>query len=105
VTALLQPVVADWALPGSAVRAARRNASSAAEREAFYAAILPLLPDALDRLDAKPLAQHDPGEAALTNLCLMAAHIALAVEALGPDEARHAPHRAEMRITRSPAGV
>jgi hypothetical protein len=103
--AMLEPFVTEWALAGSAARAARRNASSAAEHGAFYAAITPLLPAALDLLDATPLAQHSSAQRNLMNLCLMAAHIAPAVEALGPDEASHAPHRAAMIITRTPAGV
>lgn len=101
--AALEPYVARFALPSSAERAAIRGETSAEERQAFYDAILPLLPAALDLLDAKSLAEHDAAERALMNLCLSAAHIALAVEALGEDEARHAVHRAAMPITRTPA--
>ena len=101
--AALQPFVADWAIAGSAARADRRNTSSEAERQALYAAIAPLLAAALGHLDAKPLAELEPGEQALMNLCLLAAHIAMAVETLGSGETAHAPHRAAMCITRTPA--
>jgi hypothetical protein len=103
--AALEPFVTDWALTGSAARAARRNASTTAERESFYAAIAPLLSAALDLLDSRVLAAFDPCEQRLMDLCLMAAHVAPAIEALGPDEAAHAPHRAAMVITRTPAGA
>jgi hypothetical protein len=99
----LAPFVKGWALPTSAARAARRGESTPEERQAFYATIAPQLAAALDLLDAKPLAQHDEAERNLMTLCLAAAHVALAVEALGEDEARHTPHRNEMIITRTPA--
>ena len=99
----VQDFVADWAIDGSAARARRRTCSLPEERQAFYNAMAPLLPSALAHLDRKPFADHDPGERDLMNLCLSAAHIALAVEALGDDEAKHAPHREQMVITRAPA--
>jgi hypothetical protein len=101
--AALEPYLSGWALESSAARAARRGDSTPAERQAFYDAIVPLLPAALDLLDAKPFAAHDAAEQNLMNLCLAAAHVALAVEALGEDEAKHAVHRAAMAITRTPA--
>jgi hypothetical protein len=101
--ASLEPFIADWALGSSAARAARRGTSSAAERQAFYAAIAPQLEPALAMLDSKPLAEHDAAERDLLNLCLAAAHVAMAIEALGEDEAAHTPHRNEMIITRTPA--
>lgn len=99
----LQPFVATWALPTSADRAARRGDSTAAERQALYDAVTPQLSAALELLDAKPLLQFGLCERNLLNLCLAAAHVALAVEALGSDEANHAPHRNQMIITRTPA--
>lgn len=101
----LAPFVAGWALPTSEVRAARRGASSADERQAFYAVIAPQLDTALALLDAKSFAQHATEEHNLMNLCLAAAHVALAVEALGEDEPKHTPHRDQMIITRTPADV
>lgn len=99
----LEDYVADWAIEGSAARAHRRTCSTPEERRRFYDAMAPQLAPALAHLDRKPLADHDLQERTLMNLCLSAAHIALAVEALGEDEARHAPHREQMIITRAPA--
>lgn len=101
--ASLESFVEGWALDSSVARAARRGASTPEERQAFYAAMAPQLPAALELLDAKPFAEHDAGERSLLKLCLAAAHVALAVEALGEDEAKHAPHRNDMIITRTPA--
>jgi hypothetical protein len=93
--AALEPFVASWALDTSAARAQRRNDSMPEERQAFYAVIAEQLPAALELLDAKPFARHDQRERNLLNLCLAAAHVALAVEALGEDE--------PLQITRTPA--
>ena len=49
----LEPFAVDWALTGSAARAARRGSSTAEERQAFYAAAAGELPRALDYLDGK----------------------------------------------------
>jgi selenocysteine lyase/cysteine desulfurase len=99
----LEPFVAGWALDGSAARAARRGNSTAEERQAFYAAMAPQLPAALDLLDAKSFAEYEAAERNLMNLCMAMAHVAPAVEALGEDEPKHTPHRNEMIITRTPA--
>jgi hypothetical protein len=99
----LAPFVDGWALDTSAARAERRGDSTPEERQAFYAAMAPQLPAALDLLDAKPFAEHDAAECNLMNLCLATAHVAMAVEALGEDEPKHAPYRNEMVITRTPA--
>lgn len=99
----LEPFVDRWALDTSAARAERRGDSTPEERKAFYDTIAPLLPAALELLDASPFAGHDAAERNLMNLCLSAAHVGLAVEALGEDEPRHAMHRAAMAITRTPA--
>jgi hypothetical protein len=101
--AALDPFVADWALGSTAARAAQRNASSAESRQGLYDAGAPLLGAALELLDCKPLAEHSEEEQRLMDLCLALAHVALAIEALGSDEAAHAPSRAAMIITRSPA--
>ncbi|MFN4135090.1 MAG: hypothetical protein ACK4F2_00405 [Novosphingobium meiothermophilum] len=94
-----------WALTTTAQRAARRSRSTPEERRAFHDAMASRLDAALDRLDTRPLAGLDTGERNLMNLCLMLAHVALAVETQGDDEARHAPHRDAMVITRSPADL
>jgi hypothetical protein len=101
--AALEPFIAQWALSGTAHRAEQRGASTTEEREAFFAAAAPLLDDALDHLDQRPLAGFSESEERLMNLMLGLAHVAMAVEIQGPDETRSAPWRERMRITRSPA--
>jgi hypothetical protein len=101
----LEPFVDAWALDGTADRAQRRNDSSEAERLAFYEAARDLAPGALELLDRKALGSFDESEQRLMNLMLSLAHVSLAVEAQGPDEARHARDRQHLRITRSTAGV
>jgi hypothetical protein len=101
--AALEPFVSLWAVAGSANRAALRGTSSLDARAAFFDAASPLLTAALDHLDRKPLAAHDPGEQRLMNLMLSLAHVALAVEVQAEDEARHRASRDAMIITLSPA--
>jgi len=101
----LEPFVEAWALDGTADRAQRRNDSSEAERLAFYEAAKDLAPAALELLDRKALDAFDNAEQRLMNLMLSLAHVSLAVESQGPDEARHTRSRQHMRITRSTAGV
>lgn len=99
----LAALVDGWALPTSVTRAQRRTCSTPAERAAFYDKMAPRLDAALVHLDAVELDHMDAADINLMNLCLMLAHIALAIETLGEDETSHAPHRDAMRITRSPA--
>jgi hypothetical protein len=101
----LEPFVAGWAISGSAARAARRSDSTAAEREAFYAAAKDLVAPGLAYLDGKKLEEFDAKDQRLMDLLLSLAHVSLAVEALGDDEPRHASLRQYMHITRTPAGV
>lgn len=101
--AALEPFAGRWAVRGSANRAALRTASAPEEREAFFAAASPALDRALEYLDARPLNALAATEARLMDLMLSLAHIALAVEIQGPDEAKSAQWRDRMRITRSPA--
>jgi hypothetical protein len=103
--AALEPFAATWAMSGSAARAAQRGGSTAAEREAFYAAAKDLLIPALAYLDGKPLAAFTAQDGRLMDLMLALAHVALAVEGLGDDEPRHATMRQHMHITRTPAGA
>lgn len=103
--AALEPFVARWSVAGSAARAALRGETGAPERAAFHAAALPLLPAALDYLDAKGLAGLDAADERLMNLTLSLAHAALAVEQQQDAEECHARDRAHMRITRTPAGA
>ncbi len=101
----LKAYAAKWAVEGTANRAALRGDSTAEERQSFYDAAAPMLSAALDHLDATPLADHTPPEKLLMNLMLSLAHVALAVEVQGPDEAKHTLCRNAMIMTRSAAGV
>ena len=99
----LEPFVARFSVSGTANRAQLRTDAPADERAAFFAVAKDLVPTALDLLDTRPLDGLDEAEQRLMNLALSFAHIALAEEVQGPDEARHAAMRNHMRITRSPA--
>jgi hypothetical protein len=99
----LAPFIAQWAGGTTVERAEARDRSTPADREAFYAAAQPLLPSALDLLDSKALGDLDASEKRLMNLMLSLAHVALAVEAQGDDEPRHAVNRAFLKITRASA--
>lgn len=101
--AALEPFVARWALGTTAERAALRSASTPEERDAFFTAASPLLDTALGHLDARPLGEFSPDDQRLMDLMLSLAHVALAVEIQGPDEAKSAPWRDRMRIHRSTA--
>ncbi len=99
----LEPFADRFAIAGTANRAARRGDSSPEERQAFYDAAKDLVAPALDLLDRKKFADFDEAEQRLMNLTLAFAHIALAIEVQGPDEAKHAKLRAHMKIVRSTA--
>lgn len=103
--AALEPFAVQWALPGSATRAALRGSSTPQERAAFYAAASGELVRALDYLDAKGLSGLDDADRRLMDLMLSLGHVALAVEQQKDAEARHARDRAHMRVTRTPAGA
>ena len=99
----LEPFVSRFAIAGTANRAQLRSDAAPDEREAFYAAAKDLIGPALDLLDQKKFGDFDAKDERLMNLTLAFAHIALAVEIQGPDEARHAALRQHMRIVRSTA--
>lgn len=99
----LEPFVSRFAVSGTANRAALRSDSSPEERQAFYDAARDLIGPALDMLDTRKLDALTDPEQRLMNLCLAFAHIALAIEVQGPDEAKHAKLRAHMKIVRSTA--
>ena len=100
---VLEPFVDYWAVPGTAARAACRDNSTPAQRNAFYETAKGLVPQALEQLDAKGLGGLDAQEQRLLDLLCSFAHVTLAVEMLADAEPRHAQFRKEMRITRSPA--
>jgi hypothetical protein len=101
--AALEPFVATWAASSAAARDSLRSTQTAEARQAFYDAMNPLLLPALDRLDCVPLFEHDAAEKALSHLTLSFAHVALAIEVQGPDEAKHAINRQRLPISRAPA--
>jgi hypothetical protein len=101
----LEPFVDDWAVAGSAARAARRDDTSAAERQVFYQAAREFLEPALTLLDAKPLAKLDAKERRLLDLMLTLAHVSIAVEVQRDFEPKHTVMRRYMRITRTPADL
>ena len=101
--AALEPFVARWAVPGTAARAAVRNAAGLDEARRFLEAAQPLAGAALDHLDSRGFAGFDAADRRLMDLLLGLAHAAHAAEVLGPDEPKHAADRVYMRIQRSPA--
>ena len=101
----LAPFVDQWALASAAQRAEARLDASPQDRLRFFEAVKPIAAEALTRLDAKPLAEHNASERALMQLLLSFAHVSLAVEIQGEDEAAHAIGARAMRITRAPADL
>jgi hypothetical protein len=101
--AALEPFVERWAISGTANRAVLRGNSSAEERQALYAAAMPLAGAALDYLDSRPWGKFDAAEEQLMKLMLSFAHVSIAVEIQQEDEAKHAALRAHMPVTHSPA--
>lgn len=99
----LEPFAGRFAVAGTANRAQLRSDTTPEERQAYYDAAKGLIAPALDLLDTKPLDALDAAEQRLMNLTLSFAHIALAIEVQGPDEAKHARLRAHMKIVRSTA--
>lgn len=101
--AALEPFAARWDVASMNARALARGDSTAEERQAFYDSAKDLIGPALDLLDAKPLDRLDEAEQRLLRVVLSFAHVALAVEIQGPDEAKHTELRSHMPITCNPA--
>ena len=72
-----------WALPTERERHARKSAASLAEVQAFYDAILPILPRALDHLNGFSLTELPEPERRLLDLCLAMVEAASAIENFG----------------------
>src|SRR5258706_9316457 len=89
----LEPFADRFAVAGTANRAQLRSDTAPEERQAFYDAAKDSIGPALDLLDRKKFSEFDEAEQRLMNLTLAFAHIALAIEIQGPDEARHAALR------------
>jgi len=101
--AALEPFLEVWSIEGANARDIARSTRSAEERQAFHAAMEPLIASALDHLDAAPLADHTPADHRLMLLALSFAHISPSVAILGADDERHAQSRRRLPITRAPA--
>jgi hypothetical protein len=101
--AALERFVAEWAGTTAAERDRLRTVHGAQARQEFYEVMTPLLASALALLDATPLAEHDERQRTLMLLTLSYAHVALAVEVQGPDEAKHAINRQRLPISHAPA--
>ncbi len=99
----LEPFAARFAIAGTANRAALRSDTTPEERQALYDAAKDRIAPALDFLDTRQLGSFNEQEQRLMNLALCFAHIAIAVEIQGPDEAKHAKLREHMKIVRSTA--
>lgn len=99
----LEPFVGAWAFARANDRARARLASAEPDRVAFFATAQPLLAPGLAYLDQKPLDQFDARETRLMQLLLSFAHVAMAVEIQGDDEAKHAVDARHMTITRAPS--
>lgn len=99
----LEPFAATWAIDNGPARAEARAQGTAEDRRAFYEAASPLLAQALDHLDGKPLTELDESEQRLMHMMLSFAHVAIAEEVQKGDEERHAYYRTFMPVTRVPA--
>ncbi|MEO6717172.1 MAG: hypothetical protein ABIM50_07975 [Novosphingobium sp.] len=92
-----------FAVAGTANRAQLRGDTTPEERQAYYDVMKDLLAPALDLLDTRQLDALNSAEQRLMNMALSFAHIAMAIEVQGSDEAKHAKLRAHMKIVRSTA--
>jgi len=99
----LEPFAQRWAGETAAERARLRDTASREDALAFYACALPLLDPGLDRLDSKPLGDHDAADRRLMRLFLTFAHIAMGIEVQREAEPAHAKLREHMRLTKAPA--
>jgi hypothetical protein len=79
----LEPFVAEWALPDSATRMAKRQASTIAAIRQFYEAMLPLGEKALEHLRQFQLGAMPADSEQLLKLMLALAEAAPAVEWYG----------------------
>jgi hypothetical protein len=97
----LEPFAESWAVAGTDNRRLRRIDSNEAERTAFYNAAKEQLGAAMEHLNGRPLNSLKDDEARLFNMMLTLAHIALAVEHIGSQEAAHSVSRRHFRYTSS----
>lgn len=96
----LEPFVALWARATMSARVAQRLASTVEERQSFFAALAPRLPEAFEYLNGFNL-EAMPGEAeCLLQLCLSMAEVTLAEEINGASESAHAHYSRAVRVTK-----
>ena len=80
----LEPYLTRWALPTTVARMRARDSAEMCDIQAFYDAVVPRLPMALDYLQGVPYGADMPQPARkLLDLCLAIAEIAPAVEWYG----------------------
>ena len=102
----LQPFAAGWALPGMSARRQKRLQSSAAERDAFYAAMSPRITAVMDYLSAVPLRELSDSQKSLLQLALCLAEISLSIEVYNAEvEAKHAPSSRLVDVQREMDGL
>ncbi|WP_236794676.1 hypothetical protein [Amycolatopsis sp. GM8] len=97
----LERFAGQWAIETSDERKKARIRSTPEERQAFYEAATPLAARGLAYLDTIPLDTWDEPAQELMRILLSLAHISLAVEKQGDEEAHHAINHAHFTITRS----
>lgn len=88
-----------WALPTSDERMRKRMASSMAEIQTFYDALLPITESALAHLDSFELAALPPAETRLFRLLLASTEAALAVEVYRAPQLPLAPSESRFQVT------
>lgn len=88
-----------WALASSDKRMHKRMASSMAEIQAFYDALLPVTEQALAHLDTFDLRALLPAETRLFHLLLAGAEAGLAVEIYGAPQLPLAPSESRFKVT------
>lgn len=77
---MLEPFVADWVLPDSLARMAKRRSSSMEDIKAFYTVAIANAERALNHLRAFPLGDIPPAEERLLKMMLSLAEVGPAVE-------------------------
>lgn len=101
---VLESFASAWALPTSDERMRKRMASSMAEIQAFYDALLPVTESALAHLDSFELAALPPAETRLFHLLLAGTEAALAVEVYRAPQLPLAPSESRFQVTHTHMG-
>ncbi|MEK7943678.1 hypothetical protein WKR98_02940 [Pigmentiphaga sp. YJ18] len=80
---MLEPLVAEWALPTQNQRQVRRKAATRGELQYFYDNMLPRMPAILRHVDTYPLGELPEDAARLFSLALSMAEVAPHIELYG----------------------